>query len=305
MHHSATTLLLAALAACLSSAHAQAFADAGSVAVRPGQLARSPLGFDDLVGLDVLPAPVNGKHNAIESKSAFSRKAQRVKRATQGTDDLSAAQRSAKRSLRKKRSCGTPPSSVSTIFDEHVVQPTKSTSADRHSVTAAVKTVVNHLASPSVVVSVTAGGDNSSSAPPTSDSSPDYFPAGSLVLGNGGIGFGFLPDDASGGGSAETMASLNALLPKKSVYYGRYAQILSSHTFDGSQINYALNDIKKSGAILIASIMPMTWNGLTSSNNYQAVAVAKYCASLNAQGIVVYLRFAHEGKLIPWRRLST
>lgn len=70
------------------------------------------------------------------------------------------------------------------------------------------------------------------------------------------IYIGMLPDDGSGGGKSESLSSLNAILPKKSFAYGRYAQVSNGKTFDGSQLYQVLDDVKANGAILHASVMP-------------------------------------------------
>jgi hypothetical protein len=107
---------------------------------------------------------------------------------------------------------------------------------------------------------------------------------------------GFLPDDGSGGGSVDSLASINKLLPAKSAWYGRYAQVTNGKTFDGSQLYAVLDDVKASGAILAASVMPYgTWYGLTESDNRNAVAIAKVCNDIyKNHGVEVWLRFAHE-----------
>jgi hypothetical protein len=115
-----------------------------------------------------------------------------------------------------------------------------------------------------------------------------------LKIGN--IFVGMLPDDGSGGGQKESMSQLNSILPAKSAWYGRYAQVSNGKTFDGSQIYSVMDDIKESGAILAASVMPYgTWYGLTESDNRNAVAIAKVCNDIyKTHGVEVWLRFAHE-----------
>lgn len=112
----------------------------------------------------------------------------------------------------------------------------------------------------------------------------------------GNIFVGMLPDDGSGGGKKESMAQLNAILPAKAAWYGRYAQVTKGKTFDGSQLYSVLDDVKQSGAILAASVMPYgTWYGLTESDNRNAVAIAKVCNDIyKNHGVEVWLRFAHE-----------
>lgn len=115
-----------------------------------------------------------------------------------------------------------------------------------------------------------------------------------LKIGN--IYAGFLPDDGSGGGQKESMKDINSQLPAKSAWYGRYAQVSNGKTFDGSQLYSVLDDVKESGAILAASVMPYgTWYGLTESDNRNAIAIAKVCDDIyKTHGIEVWLRFAHE-----------
>lgn len=105
-------------------------------------------------------------------------------------------------------------------------------------------------------------------------------------------------DDGSGGGSKESMSQINSILPAKSAFYGRYAQVSNGKTFDGNQIYSVMDDIKESGAILQASIMPYgTWYGLTESDNKNAIAIAKVCKDIyETHGIEVWLRFAHESE---------
>lgn len=115
-------------------------------------------------------------------------------------------------------------------------------------------------------------------------------------LSTGNLVFGFLPDDGSGGGKSESLSAINAMMPAKSVFYGRYAQVSNGKTFDGSQLYQVLDDVKKTGSILAASVMPYgTWDGLTYKDNRNAVAIAKVCKDIQEKhGVEVWLRFAHE-----------
>lgn len=103
------------------------------------------------------------------------------------------------------------------------------------------------------------------------------------------------------------MAQLNSILPAKSAFYGRYAQVSNGKTFDGSQIYQMMDDIKSSGAILQASIMPYgTWYGLTESDNRNAVAIAKVCRDIyENHGVEVWLRFAHESECAIYHHPSS
>ena len=93
------------------------------------------------------------------------------------------------------------------------------------------------------------------------------------------------------------------MMPAKSVFYGRYAQVSNGKTFDGSQLYQVLDDVKKTGSILAASVMPYgTWDGLTYKDNRNAVAIAKVCKDIQEKhGIEVWLRFAHE---MNWYQVS-
>ena len=93
------------------------------------------------------------------------------------------------------------------------------------------------------------------------------------------------------------MAQLNAMTNTKSAFYGYYAQARSGTTFDGSQLLAVIDDVKASGAIFQPAVMPTGgWQGLTSSDNSQAVAIANVMKKFTDEGIEVWLRFAHEGQ---------
>ncbi|MBW0473277.1 hypothetical protein O181_012992 [Austropuccinia psidii MF-1] len=106
---------------------------------------------------------------------------------------------------------------------------------------------------------------------------------------------GFLPDDGSSGGTRETMAQLNSALGGKAAVYGWYAQAHSGTTFDGSQLLSVIDDVKACNCVFQPAVMPVGgWKGLTSSDNSQAVAIAKVMRKFTDEGIPVWLRFAHE-----------
>merc|ERR1711977_619128 len=107
---------------------------------------------------------------------------------------------------------------------------------------------------------------------------------------------GFLPDDGSGGGSSESMSQINSMLPAKSAWHGRYAQVTNGKTFDGNQLYMVMDDVTSNGAIFAASVMPYkTWYGLTESDNSNAIAIAKVCNDIyEKHGVEVWLSFAHE-----------
>lgn len=107
-----------------------------------------------------------------------------------------------------------------------------------------------------------------------------------------------LPDGGSDGGEQDTMATLNNLvstLDKKHAYFGQYAQAQSGSTFDGSQLLQVMDDLKASGAIFQPAVMPTGgWQGLTASDNSQAVNICNVMKQFTDEGIDVWLRFAHE-----------
>lgn len=118
---------------------------------------------------------------------------------------------------------------------------------------------------------------------------------GSGFLEKNGLYWGFVPDDADAGGTKQTMSQINEWIDGKSAFYGYYAQAHSGTTFDGSQLLSVLNDVKASGAVFQPAVMPTGgWQGLTASDNSQAVAIAKVMKKFTDEGIEVWLRFAHE-----------
>jgi len=54
------------------------------------------------------------------------------------------------------------------------------------------------------------------------------------------------------------------------------------------------DQVVQSGSVFIASVMPLTWNGLTKDNNTQAIRIVKAMKRFTDAGVVSYLRFAHE-----------
>ena len=124
----------------------------------------------------------------------------------------------------------------------------------------------------------------------------------SSFLSKNGIYWGYLPDDGDAGGSKQTMAEIDSWTNAKSAFYGYYAQAQSGTTFDGSQLLAVLDDVKASGAIFQPAVMPTGgWQGLTASDNSQAVAIANVMKQFTDQGIEVWLRFAHE---VNWYQTS-
>ncbi|ORY10942.1 glycoside hydrolase superfamily [Clohesyomyces aquaticus] len=108
------------------------------------------------------------------------------------------------------------------------------------------------------------------------------------------IAIGFLPSDGSSQSPPYTMAKINSALalPGGASTYGRYAQITSAASFSGDQLLSQLSDIKASGAVFVASVMPsIPFSSVTSTT---ANAVAAVLKKFTDEGIHVWLRFAHE-----------
>lgn len=111
------------------------------------------------------------------------------------------------------------------------------------------------------------------------------------------IPIGFVPDYTLG--SRTPMGDLNTALNASGFVnastFGWYAQTYPNETWDGAQLMSIKSDIVASGAILEAAIMPEeAWTGYTTSDNFQAKAVAKILREFTDLGVDVRLRFAHE-----------
>ncbi|KAF1948532.1 glycoside hydrolase [Byssothecium circinans] len=105
------------------------------------------------------------------------------------------------------------------------------------------------------------------------------------------IAVGFLPSEGDSASPRYTMAQINSKFDAKSSMYGWYAQIRGS-TFDGSQLLAMKDDIVKSGAVFVASVMPsINFNQITPEVAKQVAAVMK---KFTDEGVPVWLRFAHE-----------
>lgn len=59
------------------------------------------------------------------------------------------------------------------------------------------------------------------------------------------------------------------------------------------QKDVLFNEVVKSGAVFIASVMPiMSWAGMTQDNNTQAVRIAQVLKRYTDAGVVTWLRYA-------------
>lgn len=134
---------------------------------------------------------------------------------------------------------------------------------------------------------------NTTDALPTTNGTSFSLPQNGMQ--KGGIFLGFLPDDGSSGGTRQTMAQLNSDLGSKAAVYGWYAQAHSGTPFDGSQLLAVIDDVKACNCVFQPAVMPIGgWQGLTSQDNSQAVAIAQVMKKFTDEGIPVWLRFAHE-----------
>ncbi|KEI40561.1 glycoside hydrolase family 26 protein [Mixia osmundae IAM 14324] len=150
-------------------------------------------------------------------------------------------------------------------------------------------------ASSSASMGSTSSNTTTTSSNATTSSTSTGLAFNTSFLKKNGVYFGYLPDDGSGGGTAETMAQLNGVMPIKAATYGYYAQAQSGTAFDGQQLLWRLDDIKASGAVFEPAVMPTGgWQGLTASDNSQAVNIANVMKKFTDEGIAVHMRFAHE-----------
>ncbi|KAF2638720.1 glycoside hydrolase [Massarina eburnea CBS 473.64] len=106
------------------------------------------------------------------------------------------------------------------------------------------------------------------------------------------ISIGFLPSEGETNQAPRyTMDQINSKLGARAATYGWYAQIKGS-TFDGSQLLAVKDDVVKSGAVFVASVMPsVNFNQITPEVAKQVAAVMK---KFTDEGVPVWLRFAHE-----------
>ncbi|PWN18249.1 hypothetical protein BCV69DRAFT_314780 [Microstroma glucosiphilum] len=116
------------------------------------------------------------------------------------------------------------------------------------------------------------------------------------MLSLNGMPVGFIPQH---GITNTPMTAINSVMTgaslAKSATYGYYAQTYAGMEWDGQQFMKILDDIKASGAIFEAAVMPVeSWRGYSATDNSQAIAVAKIMRKITDEGVDVRLRFAHE-----------
>jgi len=131
--------------------------------------------------------------------------------------------------------------------------------------------------------SAIASGNSTSSSSSSNDLG---IPSGCLTKNS--IAIGWLPDEDNGG----TMPPITSALGAKTCFYGLYSQITST-TYDASQLTSRISDIKNSGGVLQAAVMP-TKVKFNQVNSDLAGQVCKAMKTFTDEGITVWLRFAHE-----------
>ncbi|GAA6061496.1 hypothetical protein JCM10212_000200 [Sporobolomyces blumeae] len=143
------------------------------------------------------------------------------------------------------------------------------------------------------IVSIETSSESNSTATSSSSSNSSSSSSSSITLSGisrNNIGIGFLPDYTN-----QKMSDIRDGLGIKSSFYGWYAQLPASGDWDGSQLLSQMDDVKACNCIFQPAVMPTKgWKGLTSSDNSQALAIAKVMKQFTDEGIDVHLRFAHE-----------
>ncbi|KAK3372260.1 glycoside hydrolase superfamily [Podospora didyma] len=117
----------------------------------------------------------------------------------------------------------------------------------------------------------------------------NVLPMNTGMRGNNGIYWGWNPDIEKG----DNISAINMMTGRKASTVGIFSQINSPNGFDGHQLLRHLDEVKGSGAALIASVMP---NGLSFNEVTPKIAedIAKVVRQFTDQGVEVWLRFAHE-----------
>lgn len=121
--------------------------------------------------------------------------------------------------------------------------------------------------------------------------SPNDSPYHAGLRGRNGIYWGWNPDIERGDNISMINRATGHHANASTVSI--FAQINSPSGFDGHQLLRHLDEIKGTGAAIIASVMP---NGLSFNEVTPAIAadIAKVVRQFTDQGIEVWLRFAHE-----------
>ncbi|KAK3335036.1 glycoside hydrolase superfamily [Neurospora tetraspora] len=109
------------------------------------------------------------------------------------------------------------------------------------------------------------------------------------MRGRNGIYWGWNPDVERG----DNITMINRATGYQATTVSYFSQINSPSGYDGHQLLEHLDEIKGTGAALIAAVMP---NGLSFNEVTPAIAadIANVVRQFTDQGIEVWLRFAHE-----------
>ena len=75
--------------------------------------------------------------------------------------------------------------------------------------------------------------------------------------------------------------------------YGLYSH-LDSDNYTGYELFEEFDDVIRSGAVFIPAVMPVLSQGFSGITPQVAAQVALVMRSFTDQGVVVWLRFAHE-----------
>lgn len=109
------------------------------------------------------------------------------------------------------------------------------------------------------------------------------------MQGYNGIYWGWNPDIDNG----VNISMINEVTGIKASTYGIFSQIQNASSYDGHQLLKHFDEIKSSGAVLIANIMP---TGLKFREVGPAIAkdIATVVKRFTDEGVEVWVRFAHE-----------
>ena len=169
-------------------------------------------------------------------------------------------------------------------FAAPAANPTGSCSSDSKA-SSGEKAQVSKASSASASLS-TASASSSGNSTSGSSSNDLGIPSGCLTKNN--IAIGWLPDEDNGG----TMPPITSALGAKACFYGLYSQVTSTK-YDASQLTSRIDDIKSSGAVLQAAVMPTK----VKFNQVDSDLAGQVCDAMKTftdEGITVWLRFAHE-----------
>jgi hypothetical protein len=112
-----------------------------------------------------------------------------------------------------------------------------------------------------------------------------------------GVAIGWVPSNGNATESVTspryTMQEINQKLGAISSTYGMYSH-LDSDSYNGYELLEEYDDIIRSDAVFIPSVMPTLSSGFSGVTPEVATQVAKVMSYFTDKGVVVWLRFAHE-----------